>query len=157
MSVHWSLLLVGTFVAGLFWTACESLTYYGKMRKRRMLGLVDPVVCNRFFLWGVGGLGAFLGIATLSASLLLGWRLVTHPLPMFGLFASGFSLAVTWWLAFLPPLAYLEHLRARAGGSSCPPGWGFSSAMTLAMRFCSTRCSRPLAVTTLCRPFSSPR
>jgi len=113
VSVHWTLMLVGSFVFGLGWSGVESLRYHRKMRLRLGLGLVDPVVCDRFFLWGFGGVAAVFGVAVVIVSLLLGWRVVTHPLPILGIAFAGFSLSITWWLAFLPPEAYLRRLRAR--------------------------------------------
>lgn len=111
VSPVWSIMLVGTFVLGLAWSGLESLHYHVKLRRRLALGLVEPVVCNRFFLWGFGGLGAVFGIVVVIVSLLLGWRVVTHPIPILGIAFSGFSLSITWWLAFLPPAAYLARLR----------------------------------------------
>jgi hypothetical protein len=35
------------------WVAAESLGYWSKQRRRLALGLADPVVTNRFLLWGV--------------------------------------------------------------------------------------------------------
>ncbi|HBZ69862.1 MAG TPA: hypothetical protein DEP35_09060, partial [Deltaproteobacteria bacterium] len=38
----------------LLWGSGESLRYYALMRKRLRLGLADPLVTNRFLLWGLG-------------------------------------------------------------------------------------------------------
>jgi hypothetical protein len=113
VSVHWTVMLVGSVVFGLAWSGFESLNYHRKMRLRLGLGLVDPVVCDRFFLWGFGGVAAVFGVAIVIGSLLVGWRVVNHPLPILGIAFAGFSLSISWWLAFLPPEAYLRHLRAR--------------------------------------------
>jgi hypothetical protein len=43
-------------VACWSWVAGESLAYWSKQRRRLALGLADPVVTNRFLLWGVWGL-----------------------------------------------------------------------------------------------------
>ena len=43
-------------VAIWLWVAGESLAYWTKQRRRLAIGLADPVVTNRFFLWGVWGL-----------------------------------------------------------------------------------------------------
>ena len=37
------------------WTALESFRYWNLLRRRVPLGLADPLVANRFFLWGVFG------------------------------------------------------------------------------------------------------
>lgn len=49
------------------WTMVESYRYYGLLRRRRALGLADPLVTNRFLLWGTASLGTAL--ATWTASL----------------------------------------------------------------------------------------
>ena len=42
------------------------------MRRRLQIGLGDPVVANRFLLWGIGagaaGLGSFIGVAAQIAT-----------------------------------------------------------------------------------------
>lgn len=43
-------------VACWAWVAGESLAYWTKQRRRLALGLADPVVTNRFLLWGVWGI-----------------------------------------------------------------------------------------------------
>ena len=113
VSAHWTVLLIGVFVLGFTWSGAESLRYHRVMGRRLALGLVDPAVCNRFLLWGLGGLGAVLGVVIVIGSLLAGWRVVSHPLPIFGIALAGFSVSLSWWLAFLPPAAYLERLRRR--------------------------------------------
>ena len=42
-------------VACWAWVAFESLRYWGRQRRRLALGLADPVVSNRFLLWGLWG------------------------------------------------------------------------------------------------------
>lgn len=49
------------------WTMVESYRFYGLMRRRCALGLADPLVTNRFFLWGSASLGTAL--ATWIASI----------------------------------------------------------------------------------------
>src|SRR5690606_3537968 len=39
------------------WTMVESYRYYGLLRRRLALGLSDPLLTNRFFLWGIPSLG----------------------------------------------------------------------------------------------------
>jgi hypothetical protein len=42
-------------IACWVWVAAESFAYWAKLRRRLELGLADPVVANRFLLWGVWG------------------------------------------------------------------------------------------------------
>jgi len=39
-------------MAGMVWGCTEALRYYASMKRRLALGLADPVVTNRFLLWG---------------------------------------------------------------------------------------------------------
>lgn len=48
------------------WTMVESYRYYGLLRRRRALGLADPLVTNRFLLWGSASLGTALATWTAS-------------------------------------------------------------------------------------------
>ena len=52
--------------ANLLWGAVESLRYYALMRRRLRLGLADPLVTNRFLLWGLGigaaGVGSLISV-----------------------------------------------------------------------------------------------
>lgn len=48
------------------WMMIESYRYYGLMRRRCALGLADPLVTNRFFLWGSASLGTALATWTAS-------------------------------------------------------------------------------------------
>jgi len=113
VGVGWTILLMAPFVLGMLWTGIESLRQHRLMRRRVALGLADPVVSNRFLLWALGNLGAVAGTLVMAVSLLLGWRVVEHPVPMLGLSAAGLTLSVSWLLAFLPPGAYLAYLRSR--------------------------------------------
>jgi len=46
--IHWTARL-----AAMVWVAAESFHYWSLQRRRLVLGLADPVVSNRFLLWGV--------------------------------------------------------------------------------------------------------
>ena len=113
VGAEWSVLLIGTFLVGMTWTGVESLLYYVRLRRRLALGMIDPVVCERFLLWAIGNLGAVAGTAVVVASLCVGWRVVSHPVPILGIAAAGLTLSASWYLAFLPPAAYLKRIRLR--------------------------------------------
>lgn len=88
------------------WVCFESLRQYGLARRRLALGLVDPLIVNRFLLFGLGTGGVFAAFAIFLAAKLMdapvaesGWVLAATG--MAGLFA-----AVPTWLAFLPPPFY---------------------------------------------------
>lgn len=91
----------------LLWGSGESLRYYALMRRRLRLGLADPIVTNRFLLWGLGigsaGVGSVISIAftlvTGSAMQELDWLTLSNSL-------FGLASAVLMWIAFLPPAPY---------------------------------------------------
>ncbi len=102
-------------VAALLWGSVEALRYHGRMRRRARIGLGDPVVENRFLLWGVGagaaGVGSLVGVV---AGVGGGAQLLVDPVLLGVLSLHGSIAAVCMWLAFLPPRAYTRFLSERA-------------------------------------------
>lgn len=95
-------------VAGcLLWGSGESLRYYPIMKRRLRLNLADPLVTNRFLLWGLGigsaGVGSLISIVvtlvTGSPMQEFDWLTLSNSL-------FGFAAAVLMWIAFLPPAPY---------------------------------------------------
>jgi hypothetical protein len=104
-------------LAAYAWTAAEGLRYHALMRRRLALGLADPVVANRFLLWGLTGVSAFLTVAGSTVALLSGagydaiWlRWLTA--------VGGTGAAVCLYLAFLPPQSWRERLARQAPSSA---------------------------------------
>jgi hypothetical protein len=94
----------------LAWAGTESVLYWRQLKRRSALGLSEPVVVNRIFLWGLSMLSAAM-ISTLNLSLqALGFQvngtvagaLVVGPL--------GLVVAGALFLAFMPPRSYIEWL-----------------------------------------------
>jgi len=88
------------------WACHASLREYGLARRRMRIGLVDPIVANRFLLFGLGTGGVlaaflifFVGQITTANVAESGWVLAATG-------AAGLFAAVPTWLAFLPPRAY---------------------------------------------------
>jgi hypothetical protein len=103
------------FVLSFGWVSLESLRYYALMRKRRALGLADPVVTNRFFVWGAGeGVVSLVTLALLAAMLRRGEILASDPFVSWFVTAAGLVNALVWWLTFAPPAAYLQRIRGSA-------------------------------------------
>jgi hypothetical protein len=95
------------------WTAIESFRYRALLRRRIPLGLADPVVADRFGLWGYTVVFAFGSLAPAVFAHLTGGdpNSQTSHL-MVGVF--GLASSLTLYLAFLPPAAYRRFVIARA-------------------------------------------
>lgn len=104
--------LLGRGGAGI-WGAIESLRWWSLMKRRIGLGLADPVVANRFLLWGLANATTFLifmsttmapqgaeAAGSISTSQILLISTMT------------FATAVLQWLAFFPTQRYLAWVRA---------------------------------------------
>jgi hypothetical protein len=108
-------------LATFFWASLESLVYWRLMRRRLALGLADPLVTNRFALWGMGlGAGA-AGTTIAFLGNLFGARYGGSGLVFEALIAAtGLVGAATLFLAFLPPARYQRWLLRRAGAAARP-------------------------------------
>jgi hypothetical protein len=106
-------------VGVLGWVAAESLVYYRRMRKRLALGLAEPVVTNRFLLWGLGSGSAFAGSATAAAVIAVMGFSASGFAPL-ALLLSGLGAlsAMAMLLAFLPPRRYRRWIERRSRESA---------------------------------------
>lgn len=101
-------------VMALAWGTAEALRWHGLMRRRLRFGLADPLVANRFALWGTA-LGA--GVLASAVGPVIHTLGVGAPTtrPLIGVAAAlGTVAAVCVALTFFPPARY----RVRFGGSS---------------------------------------
>ena len=97
------------FALAFGWVSLESLRYHARMRKRQALGLADPVVTNRFLVWGVGeGVSSLLVLALFVTTAVHGETSISHPLVRVLMTLAGLVNALVWWLSFMPPKAYLR-------------------------------------------------
>lgn len=96
------------------WATFEALYEYRRARRRTRLGLSDPLVTNRFLLWGLAALSEFLIYVAVMSGILRGvpsnflnggTALIVS--------ALGMSAAITILLAFLPPRAYCRWIESR--------------------------------------------
>jgi len=97
-------------VAGQAWTATEGLRHYKMMRRRLVLGLAEPVVTNRFLLWGLIGLVSVTWNGVVTSYLLAGVNINAHPVPVFAISFGGLISAVCLVLTFMPPAWYVRWL-----------------------------------------------
>jgi hypothetical protein len=98
-------------VAALLWGAVEALRYRERLRRRARLDLGDPVLENRFLVWGIGAAAAGIGsLFSVVGGLLGGAEALVDPGLLLLLSLHGMLAALCMWLAFLPPQAYLRYL-----------------------------------------------
>ncbi len=95
------------------WTALEAFRYRALLVRRLALGLAEIEVVNRFLLWAIAGIGAFAGSFTMSAVTLAGALPWEDPLALSAVGLGGLLAALCTALAFMPPRAYLDWVRAR--------------------------------------------
>ena len=100
------------------WTALEGMRYYRMMRKRMALGLADPVVTNRFFLWGCSGLTSLMWISVSAYFLSTGGNIGRDPIPVTCTSAGGVLNTIFLVLIFMPPHAYTRWIGRSARGGA---------------------------------------
>jgi hypothetical protein len=107
------------FITPTIWVAAEGFVHYRSASKRAAFGLCDPVVANRFLIWGLFGLSQ------------LGTMIVVVPMDieyeLYGAFSAWgdavggglemFTIA-TVWLAFYPPAFYRNWVMGRAAAAN---------------------------------------
>jgi len=107
------------------WSMVESYRYWGVMRRRVAIGLAEPLVANRFFLWGTGSL--FTALATWTASIPYAYvgempaALEITPMIRVLTAIAGIGSVSCSLFAFLPPAWYrrlIEPLITRASAGS---------------------------------------
>jgi hypothetical protein len=100
-------------MASYLWTATEAFRYTALLRRRAAIGLGDPVVANRAFLWGCVGVSSTLSLAPSLIRQLQG-HAGLEPTAQLLAAIAGLGCTVALYLAFLPPKAYVAWLRAGA-------------------------------------------
>lgn len=111
---NWSLAIMGLVALNFAWGGCESFAYYAALRRRLALGLADPVVANRFLLWGLSGAATAILCGGLALCVRAGMAIVVDAIPLSLVALTGSVASVTWFLTFFPPEAYQRLLRGRA-------------------------------------------
>jgi hypothetical protein len=93
------------------WTGLEGARYYGLLRRRVRLGLADPVVANRFLLWGLVGLFSFLSLIGPTWATVVRPDAETMASVRVATALAGLVCAGLLYLGFLPPPGYLRWVR----------------------------------------------
>ena len=119
MQPGWMLVRQGVQIGVLLWGACEALGWWLRMRRRLRIGIADPLVANRFLLWGIGagmaGSGSLIGMLV---GLAYGRPMSELPLLTLVLSLCGLVSAVALWLAFAAPEWWKLWIRNQAQNAS---------------------------------------
>jgi hypothetical protein len=110
------------------WVGAESFRYWTLLRRRLRIGLANPVVVNRFLLWGIWSAATFVNLAADLIARVLYWTLagatdemameVVKPIvigTMAVTMVLGVVSATTLFLTFFPTASYRRWLQSRAG------------------------------------------
>jgi len=104
--------------AAYAWTAFEGIRYRGMMRRRQAIGLADPMVANRFLLWGFAGLVSMAWNTISAVYLLAGQNIGVHPVPVISTSLGGLVCTILQVLIFMPPAWYARWItRAPRAGA----------------------------------------
>jgi hypothetical protein len=98
------------------WMALEAFSSYFAFRRRARVGLGNPLVANRLFLWGVSAVSALILATTATGLYVIASDEVDATLKqnqasgLYGVLAAVSAVAL--WLAFFPPKAYERWVEA---------------------------------------------
>ena len=109
----WYFLGLATRAAAFVWAAAEGFAYWARLRRRVALGLADPVVANRMWLWGASSAAIALAFAIFALAGVSRGAANATPVVL-ALAACGLAGSAAMALAFFPPARYRRWLRARA-------------------------------------------
>jgi hypothetical protein len=121
----WFALHQGTTLAAGIWSLAEPIRFHGLMKKRLALGLADPMVTNRFLLWGSAAIFSCMMIA-MSITPAFYSRLDPSLVPIV---STGTLILMTvcgtcamglYGLTFFPPRAYAAWVTKRASRVPVP-------------------------------------
>ena len=109
-----TLALIGSLLACFAWASCESFLYYANLRRRLVLGLADPVLVDRFLLWGVSSGANALLVGLILYFVQAGMVILREPVAIIAIAIVGSIMSAAWYLTFLAPESYLDHVRKRS-------------------------------------------
>ena len=109
-----TLALLGTIMLCFGWAGIESLLRHGAQKRQMALGLGDPVVANRFWLWGVASVASSLLLLVLIVCVMTGMTIIREPAPLTAMAMAGCIMSASWYLTFFAPERYQRFIRERA-------------------------------------------
>ena len=105
--------LMSAILLSFLWGGAESFRYRAALRRRLELGLGDPVIVNRFLLWGIANVTCSLLMIVIIGCVLSGMTILREPAPLVAIAAAGGSMSATWYLTFFAPQSYRHFIRER--------------------------------------------
>lgn len=99
-----------------FWSALEATRYWGLLRRRRALGLAEPIVIERMALWALSCSACAFGFVVFIGARLVGMEPTAAPVLLAQssvALLSGGAL----WLGFAPPDWYRARFDASAANA----------------------------------------
>jgi hypothetical protein len=109
----WYYLGLATRAAAFVWGAAEAFSYWGRLRRRVAIGLADPVVANRMWLWGASSAWIAVAFGVFTLGTFTAGGVNATPIVL-ALSACGIAAAAAMMLAFFPPARYRRWLIADA-------------------------------------------
>ena len=101
-------------VLAFAWPAWESLRYRGQLRRRLSLGLAEPLVANRFLLWGIACSSSVFASVLNAGIAASGQNILEHTPVLVVSSLAGILNTVLLILAFLPPPWYVRFIEGRS-------------------------------------------
>ena len=86
-----TLTLMGVILLVFAWGGAESFRCFDLHRRRAALGLGDPVLANRFLLWGVASVTGSLLLIVVAGCVVAGMTIVREPIPLAAIAASDLA------------------------------------------------------------------
>lgn len=117
-TTRYGLIALGTAAAGYAWTGLEAFAHWRRLRRRRRLGLVDPVLCNRMWLFAMMATMTVAGALANAIYLVMGVDVLVTPSAMLITSLTGLGQGVFLWLTFVPPSPYVAFVRRRAAADA---------------------------------------
>jgi hypothetical protein len=115
----WSWLGLSARSLAYLWAGLESLRYHRVMCRRLQLGLADPLIVNRFLLWGIGALAAWGIYGVVILNIVTGRAdaadagVFHSTVPALVTSLLGCTSGATMGLAFFAPPMYHRWIQAR--------------------------------------------
>lgn len=96
------------------WTALEAFAYYRLMMRRVRHGLSEPVVANRFLIWGIAACFALVMLFGFEVGEVVDYRSDAGSILSLVGSLAGAPAAVLFWLTFLAPNGYRNFVKRRS-------------------------------------------